>query len=128
MLEKSCCGGNVIILACSGASNVGQISNEAAKVLTNLGQGKMYCAVGVGAGLENFVKTTREAEACVAIDGCPVACVKKTLENVQIEPDVYVLVTELGIEKAPGFDISQDDVAKVAQAVADGLGGGGCCS
>ena len=121
MLEKTCCGGEVLILACSGAANVGQISNEAAKALTEQGQGKMYCAVGSGAGLQNFIETTRNASACVAIDGCSMGCVKKALENAGLEADVYVLVTDLGIEKQPGFDAPADDVAKVTGAVADAL-------
>ncbi len=121
MLEKSCCGGDVLILACSGAANVGQIANEAAKALTESGQGKMYCAVGVGAGLENFIETTRNAAACVAIDGCPMGCVKLALDNAGLEADVYVLVTDLGIEKRPGFDAPAEDVAKVTGAVADAL-------
>lgn len=121
MLEKTCCGGDVLILACSGGSNVGQISNEAAKALTEQGQGKMYCAIGVGAGLQNFIETTRNASACVAIDGCPMGCVKKALENAGLKADVYVLVTDLGIEKQPGFDAPDDDVAKVTGAVADAL-------
>ena len=121
MLEKTCCGGDVLILACSGAANVGQISNEAAKALTEQGHGRMYCAVGVGAGLQDFIETTRNASACVAIDGCPMGCVKKALENAGLEADVYVLVTDLGIEKQPGFEASADDVAKVTSAVADAL-------
>ena len=35
----------------------------------------------------------------IAIDGCPVACAKKTLEHAGFKIDEYVQVTELGIEK-----------------------------
>ncbi len=127
MLEKTCCGGDVLILACSGGSNVGQVSNEAAKALTEQGQGKLYCTIAIGAGLENFIETTKQAGACVAIDGCPMGCVKKALENAGLEPNVYVLVTELGIEKQPGLEARDDDVAKVASAVTDALQGPACC-
>jgi uncharacterized metal-binding protein len=127
MLEKSCCGGDVLLLTCSGAANVGQIANEAGKALTEQGQAKMYCAVGVGACLDSFIETTRNAAACVAIDGCPMGCVKQVLENAGLEADVYVLVTDLGIEKQPGFDAPDDAVAKVTRAVIDALEGPGCC-
>jgi len=127
MLEKTCCGGEVLILACSGAANVGQISNEAAKALTEQGHGKMYCAVGVGAGLQDFIETTRNASACVAIDGCPMGCVKKALGNAGLEADVYVLVTDLGIEKQPGFETPDDVVAKVTKVVAEALQDSVCC-
>ena len=121
MLAESCCGGDALILACSGGSNVGQIANEAAKALTQLGQGKMYCAVGVAAGLPSFVEKTQQAATCVAIDGCPVGCVKKALADISVEPDVYVVVTELGIAKQPGFDVSQEQIAGVVGAVGDAL-------
>ena len=132
MLEKTCCGGDTIILACSGGSNVGQIANDAAKALTGLGVGRMYCAIGVGAGLENFIKTTREAAQTIAIDGCAVGCVKKAMQNAGLEPTAWVVVTELGIEKKPGFEVTQEQLAQVVGAVDQALGGSGeasgaCC-
>lgn len=120
---SECCATpqDVILLACSGGSNVGQISNEAAKSLDQLGQGRMYCAIGIGAGMESFIETVRKADACVAIDGCNVACLKKCLENAGLTPDVYVVVTDYGIEKGHHFDISREQIAKVAEAAAKAL-------
>ncbi len=44
-MPEECCtpGGNIMILACSGGSNVGQLSNQAAIELTQEGFGKMFC-------------------------------------------------------------------------------------
>ena len=129
-----CCDGGkgVLILACSGGSNVGQITNEAAKALDQLGQGRMSCAIGVGAQLPAFVEAARDS-LCVALDGCAVACVKCALVNAGLAPDVHVVVTGLGIEKQHDFDFTRDQVAEVAGAVAAALEelgvapvGGGC--
>ncbi|MEO0080796.1 MAG: putative zinc-binding protein [candidate division WOR-3 bacterium] len=117
---RACGSEGVLLLACSGGSNVGQIANDAAKALDGYGQGSMYCAIGVGAQLESFVKNVRE-KPCVAIDGCPVACVRKSLENVGVRPAVHVVVTELGIKKHGQFDHTNDDMAKVVGAVVDAL-------
>jgi len=121
--EPTCtCGSkDVLLLACSGGANVGQIANDAAKALHGYGQGSMHCAIGVGAQLPNFVNSARE-KPCVAIDGCPVACVRKALENVGVKPAVHVVVTELGIKKHGGFDHTNGDIAKVVAAVVDALG------
>jgi len=121
--EPTCACGtkDILLLACSGGSNVGQIANDAAKALDGYGQGSMYCAIGVGAQLPNFVNSARE-KPCVAIDGCPVACVRKALENVGVKPAVHVVVTGLGIKKHGGFDHTNDDIAKVVAAVVDALG------
>ena len=111
---------DAVILACSGGSNVGQISNEAAKALDQLGQGRFFCGIGIGAGLPKFIETARNA-TCVAIDGCEVACMKKALENAGLTPDVYVVVTDLGIAKGHHFDLGTDEVAEVAGTVAAAL-------
>ncbi len=116
----TCGARDVLLLACSGGSNVGQIANDAARALDGYGQGSMYCAVGVGAQLESFVRSA-QAKPCVAIDGCPVACVRKSLENIGVSPAVHVVVTELGIEKRHAFDHTNDDIARVVGATADAL-------
>lgn len=96
---------------------MGQIANDAAKQLDSLGQGKMFCAVGVAGLGGGFTKAASEASCVVAIDGCDVACVRKALEREGLTPAVHVVATELGIEKAHRFDYSQEDVAKVGEAI-----------
>ncbi len=119
---SDCCAPakNAVILACSGGSNVGQITNEAAKALDQLGQGRFFCGIGIGAGLPKFIETARNA-TCVAIDGCEVACMRKALENAGLAPDVHAVVTDLGIEKGYHFDLEADQVAEVAGTVAAAL-------
>ena len=119
---SDCCGTkDVMLLACSGGSNVGQISNDAAKALDQLGAGRMYCLIGVGAQLPSFVDAAKSAQVVVAIDGCNVACAKKALENAGITPQVYTVVTDLGIEKGHHFNYTREEVAKVAGAAAEAL-------
>ncbi|MEI6518925.1 MAG: putative zinc-binding protein [bacterium] len=126
---SNCCGkGDVLIYACSGGSNVGQISNDAAKALDQTGVGSFFCLIGVGAQLPNFIeRTKKEGTTVVAIDGCGVACAKKALENAGCKADTYVVVTDLGIEKGHHFNHTQEEIGKVAQAVADSLKSLGCC-
>jgi uncharacterized metal-binding protein len=54
----------------------------------------------------------------VAIDGCPVACAKKTLEHAGFNIDEYVQVTDLGIEKSHNFDLNPSEVGKVTDYLA----------
>ena len=80
--QTGCCsGGPKLIFACSGAADVGQISDLAARKLTAEGAGKMFCLAGIGGRVSGIMETTRSASAILAIDGCPLDCVKKTLEN-----------------------------------------------
>ncbi|NLH98121.1 MAG: zinc-binding protein [Chthonomonadales bacterium] len=127
---SECCASNdtTLLFACSGGSNVGQIANDAAKALDQLGQGRMYCAVGVAARLPSFVETAAKADKRVLIDGCEVQCLKKAFDGAGVPYDVHVIVTELGIAKGHHFNHTQDEVATVAGAVSKKLGVTPCCS
>lgn len=107
MLEEKdlCCNGSAktLILACSGGSNTGQISNKAMIELEKRGMGNAYCLAGVGADLSGFVESARAANT-ILIDGCPIGCGKKSFEKHGITPTRYIVVTELGIEKNHNFD------------------------
>ena len=118
---SDCCGTkDVMLLACSGGSNVGQITNDAAKALDRLGAGRMSCLVGVGAQLPSFVQGASEARVVAVIDGCSVACGKVAMQKAGLEPDVYVVATELGIEKGHHFDHTADEVEVVCQKARQG--------
>ncbi len=111
-----CSGDNVLLFACSGGSNVGQIANEAAKKLDEEGLGKFYCLIGVGAGIEGMLVNARGADRIVAIDGCPVACAKIALEKAGLKADSYVVVTDEGVEKGHHFSLTDAEVQAVCDA------------
>jgi len=124
-MAGNCCafGENTMILACSGASNVGQLTNQAAIELTREGFGKMFCLAGVGAHLNGFVQSAKDVPSMIAIDGCPQACAKKILEHAEVPMKSYLVLTELGIEKNKDFDLKRDDIEKVKTAVKEACRG-----
>lgn len=123
MAELNCaCGGGplTLIFACSGASNVGKMADEAARKLTREGKGKMYCLAGLGGDVKNIVETTRSADRILVIDGCPVDCAKKTLDRLGIGKYVFVRVTDQGLEKGK-TPVTDEAIAKAAAAGASAL-------
>ena len=96
---SSCCGGTKLIFACSGTADVGEIADQAARQLTKEGAGKMFCLAGVGGRVEGIMKTTEAADTILAIDGCSLDCVKKTLEQAGFDRFTHLRVTNLGMEK-----------------------------
>lgn len=118
-MAKECCtpGGNIMILACSGGSNVGQLSNQAAIELTQEGFGKMFCLAGIGGHLGGFVQSAKDVPAMVAIDGCEVGCAKAILDHAEIPTKNYLLLTDLGIEKNKDFNLKTEDIQKVKSAI-----------
>lgn len=118
MTETCCTAGNdVMILACSGGSNVGQLSNQAAIELTQEGFGKMFCLAGIGGQLSGFVQSARDVPFLVAIDGCPVGCAKAILEQARVPLNHYLVITEEGIEKNKNFNLERTDIDCVKTAV-----------
>lgn len=112
-----CSNSDVRIVACSGASNVGQIANQAAIELAKAKVGEFFCLAGVGAHINGMIKSGKEADLVVAIDGCPVQCAAKTLQHAEIEPAIQVIVTELGIEKSHDISIDKKDCSAVVEKV-----------
>ena len=115
---------DVLLFACAGGSNVGQISNDAAIALEKAGVGSLFCLAGVGGHVEGMVRKTQAAGCTIAIDGCDVGCARKTLEAAGINPTVHVVVTALGIEKAKTYEYPEENVCRVVDAV---LAASPCC-
>jgi len=102
MGRKECCETTekmTVIFACAGASNVGQMTNEAAKRLDAQGVGRYFCLAGIAARVSGMIESTKAAGKILALDGCAVACVRKTLKLAGFTPDHYLQVTDQGIEK-----------------------------
>ena len=116
MEEKCLCEPTeILIFSCSGSSNVGQIANGASIKLTQSGTGKFFCLAGIGGHVSGMIESTKVGKMLVAIDGCPVACAKKTLEHAGFNIDEYVEITALGIEKNHNLNPLPSDVDKVTQ-------------
>jgi uncharacterized metal-binding protein len=124
MEEKKKCLCNtsdVRVVACSGASNVGQIANQAAIELAKENVAGFFCLAGVGAHIKGMVKSGKEADLIVAIDGCPVQCAAKTLQHAEIEPAIQIIITELGIEKSKDLVPDEKASSKVIEKVKEEL-------
>ena len=123
MEEKSSCdcgaeGKTRIIYSCSGiGSNVGQLANAAACRLAREGYGSGSCLAGVGGGIEKLVDAARTSDERIVIDGCPVGCAKKIMDDKGLSIDRYVLITDLGITKIPGPAYDGSDVQTVVNAI-----------
>jgi len=118
-MAEECCvpGGNVMILACSGYSNVGQIANQAAVELTQEGFGTMSCLAGIGGLLSGFVRSARDVSQMVTIDGCSLGCGKAILEKADVPLKAYVVITDLGIEKNKDVNVRRKDIDRTKEAV-----------
>jgi uncharacterized metal-binding protein len=97
--SRSCPAGPPLIFACSGAADVGEIADRTARALGRDGDGKMFCLAGVGGRVSGIMATTQAASRVLAIDGCPLNCARKTLEEGGFTAFVHYQLADLGLEK-----------------------------
>jgi len=119
--KDSCCSGvPTLIFACSGAADVGEIADQAARKLTRDGLGRMFCLAGIGGHISGIIKTTEAASKILAIDGCELECVKSCLQQAGFAEFEHFRVTDLGMEKGK-TSVDDESIAKVASKATEML-------
>lgn len=110
--DKCCSGGPTLIFSCSGAADVGEISDRAARRLSKEGAGAMFCLAGLGGKVEPIMKKTASASKILAIDGCALNCVKNTLEKAGFNVFLHLQLADIGLEKGKS-SADEDNIVKV---------------
>jgi len=111
-----------LVFACSGAADVGAVADLAARRLAADGTAAMYCLAGVGGRVPAILKTVASAERVAAIDGCPLDCARKSLEQAGFSDFGHLRLTDLGLEKgkSPATEANVAAAAKAAAVCFDG--------
>ncbi len=116
-----CKAEDIILLPCAGGSNCGQITNKVAVRLDEAGVGSIYCLAGIGAHIDGMVESARGAKRIVALDGCQVACAKKTIEHAGLPVTDWICVTEEGVAKNHQFKLAPEDIALIVRKTKESL-------
>lgn len=116
-----CSGGARLVFACSGAADVGEIADRAARKLNREGTGKIFCMAGLGGRISGILKTTESAQAILAIDGCPLNCVKSSLEQAGFKTFGHLQLADLGLEKSKS-PVTEETINKAATRAAELIG------
>lgn len=95
----ACSTAPTLIFPCSGGSDCGAVSDQAARALTKDGVGRMYCLAGIGGHVEGILANAKAAGKVLAIDGCNLDCARKTLEHAGIAVTAHVRMSDFGLEK-----------------------------
>jgi len=95
----ACSSAPKLIFACSGAADVGEVADQAARALTRAGAGKMYCLAGVGGRVNNIMVNVQAAGKILAIDGCPLNCARRTLEEGGFGEFAHIQLQDMGMAK-----------------------------
>jgi uncharacterized metal-binding protein len=109
---------NILIFACSGLSNTGKLTMQAASALA-FRRPDMYRAAAAHKGVDTVEDAASEGFRILALDGCTDRCATKKLDEAGLKADFYMLVTELGIEKTRPSDVKPEYVEKIIRAIRD---------
>ena len=122
----------VLIFPCSGGSDVGELSDRAARKMAQRGQAKMFCLAGIGAHIPGMIESAKAVNKLIAIDGCPVSCSKKTLEHIGLKVVAFNL-KDMGFEKGK-TKVNGESIDKILSKITGGQveesnrsTSGGCC-
>jgi uncharacterized metal-binding protein len=111
--QCACTAAPKFIFPCSGASDVGGLSDQAARQMTKDGTGKMYCLAGIGGRVDAIMANTRAAARILAIDGCRQECSRKTLELAGFRHFEHLKLEQLRFKKGE-VPVTPERVRQVA--------------
>lgn len=98
-----------LVYSCSGCSSAAQLANHVALRLDHKGVAEMSCIAGVGGDVPHLLKTALSGRPIIALDGCPLVCVKSTLARHGVVPDRHYQLQQYGVKrrKHEDFDAEQ---------------------
>ena len=122
--QDSCTSGDApnVVLACSGASDVGEITDLAARKLAAEGAATMLGLAGISGRVSGIVASAKAAPARLAIDGCPVDCARKILEQADLGKFEHLRLSDLGMERGES-SITDARIKEVVNCARTRLGG-----
>ena len=106
-----------LVYSCSGCSSAAQLANHVAVQMDRRGLAEMSCIAGVGGDVPSLVKTARSGRPIIALDGCPLVCVKSSLARHGIEPDRHYQLQHYGVRKRQHEDFDPAQAAEVLEQV-----------
>jgi len=108
-----------LVYSCSGCSSAAQMANHIAVKMDRRSLAEMSCIAGVGGDVKPLVRTATSGRDIIAIDGCPLACVKNTLARHRVEPTRHILLNEMGIKKIQHSDFDRDEAEEILEKIAE---------
>ncbi|OOG45020.1 putative zinc-binding protein [Polaromonas sp. A23] len=110
-----------LVYSCSGCSSAAQLANHVALQLDRRGVAEMSCIAGVGGDVPHLMKIVRSGRPVIALDGCPLACVKSVLARHGITADRHYPLQQYGVKKRTHEDFDPVQAERVLERVAADL-------
>ena len=106
-----------LVYACSGASNLGQLTNEIAVRLDREGLAEMSCAEAVGIEARPPYEAALSGRSVVAISGCPLACARRLLAEHGVAVARSIQLENRGVLKAKHVLVGPDEGERIYEEI-----------
>ena len=109
-----------LVFACSGAADVGAVTDQAARRLAQEKTASMCCTAAIAAEVPDILEKAAFADQIVVLDGCDKACAKKILDGGGFTGHAHVELGSIGMEKGK-TPVNEENVAKVVASARGAL-------
>jgi uncharacterized metal-binding protein len=106
----------IVLVTCSGISNTGKLTTQAAQALMQRWPGR-YIWTHVKKSAAALEEEVRDADRVIIIDGCRDCCATKKLGATPFAAHHHIIATDLGIEKNGMADVQYTEIERVVAAV-----------
>ena len=108
---------NMMVISCSGASNTGCYADNVARRLSERGEADMVCLPKIAINDENLIeKLKNTSKKVVVIDGCPINCAERILNEKGIEDFAHINITEFGVTKGK-TPLTDDKIEEIIDSI-----------
>ena len=107
---------STLIFACSGLSNTGKLTMQSASTLA-FRRPDLYRAAAAPKGTGAVEDALSEGFRVLVLDGCTDRCATKKLAEAGLRAEIYLMVTELGVEKTKPSDMKPEYTEKIIRAI-----------
>lgn len=102
-----------LVYSCSGCSSAAQLANHIAVQMDRRGMAEMSCIAGVGGDVPKLVRLAMSGRPIIALDGCPLVCVRSSLARHRITLARHYQLHEYGVKKRNHQDFDAAQAAEV---------------
>ena len=99
------------VLSCSGASDLGEITDLLARKLKTNNVRNMKCLAMIACNNKPLIENLKSANILV-IDGCSIDCAKKIMEDANLKNFRHIRLTDYGFKKGQ-TPANEENIAKV---------------
>ena len=107
----------LMVMSCSGASNTGEYADKIARKFDEQKNAGMVCLPKISIGDPALIEKVKKAGGKLAVlDGCPLHCAKKILNNAGITDFLHLTITDFGIKKGV-TPVTQEKIDKMVETI-----------